>query len=57
MKSWKTMLAGIAMLLSLLAKGANNPKAIDQTDIATGIAAVGLILAKDGDVTGGSRQQ
>jgi hypothetical protein len=56
MNSWKTTLAGIGTLLAVLAHGINNYVTTGNIDIATLIAgltaAIGLLFAKDHDVTG-----
>ena len=54
--NWKTTLSGIAALLAVAAKIANG-EADWATDIPMVIAAVGLLMAKDHDVTGGTRVQ
>ncbi len=51
-RNWKTTLAGIAALLSGAAKIANDPTSIDGSDIGAIIAGLGLITAKDKNVTG-----
>lgn len=56
MKNWKTTLSGLAALLAVAAKIANG-QADYATDIPMVLAAIGLLTAKDGDVTGGTRQQ
>ena len=55
-KNWKTSIAGIGVLLGLASK--ISMMGFDpSSDILTGISAVGLIFAKDGNVTGGTVQQ
>lgn len=51
MKNWKTTLSGVAALLAVIAKIVNG-HADWATDIPMAIAAIGLITAKDHDVTG-----
>jgi hypothetical protein len=51
MKNWKTTLSGVAALLALAAKIANG-HFDPATDIAIATGAIGLVLAKDRDVTG-----
>ena len=50
-RNWKTSLSGVAALMAVLAKVVNG-HADWATDIPMAIAAIGLIFAKDGDVTG-----
>lgn len=61
MKSWKTTLFGIlAAILGAIASGAieTTPQIQKIAGGLAGIAGgVGLMAAKDGDVTGGTRQQ
>jgi hypothetical protein len=56
MKNWKTTLAG-ALALALVISHAIWP-AVMTTELATGISSVlvaaGLLVAKDGNVTGGT---
>lgn len=52
-KNWKTSMAGVGMLLVIGSSVAQNPKKnINQEAVLGTIAAVGLILGKDGDKTG-----
>jgi hypothetical protein len=59
MKSWKTTLAGIAAILPQVLH-AIFPNVVT-IEVATGLsslfAAIGLIAAKDSNVTGGTTQQ
>ncbi len=56
MKNWKTTLAGVAALLAVAAKVVNGhfDPALDGAAVMAGI---GLIFAKDSNVTGGTVQQ
>jgi hypothetical protein len=56
MKNWKTSLGGIAALLSVVAKIANG-HSLDATDFALVASAIGLLFAKDHNVTGGTVPQ
>ena len=57
MKNWKTTLAGVAAILSVITKlvttGANDW----QTDAPAIMAGIGLIAAKDSNVTDGTTRQ
>lgn len=61
LKNKKTTIAGIAAILTGVAEFANAISAGDYSHLETAIAAivtgVGLIAAKDHNVTGGSVQQ
>lgn len=61
MKSWKTTLAGICAILAALANVGNAIAAGTAIDYPATIAiilpAIGLIFAKDSNVTGGSVKQ
>lgn len=61
MKNWKTTLAGIAMFAAGLISSGAIPTNANVQKIATGvIGAAGLAMgsvAKDHDVTGGTKQQ
>lgn len=57
LKNWKTTLAGVATLLTIIVHLANNGWAINATDIAGVTAAFGLVGAKDHNVTGGDVPQ
>ena len=57
MKNWKTTLAGLAALLTVAAKLLNDPSSFEMTDVGVVAGAIGLLKAKDGDVTGGTRPQ
>ena len=50
MKNWKTSLSGVAALLAVIAKIVNG-QVEWATDIPMAIAAIGLIMAKDYDVS------
>jgi len=55
-KNWKTSFAGFGILFGLVSK--ISMMGFDPaTDIMSGITAIGLIFAKDGNVTGGTVQQ
>lgn len=55
MRNWKTSLAGIAALISAIAAIIQAPeKAAEPTTISSILAGIGLLLAKDWDVSGGS---
>jgi len=61
MKSWKTTLAGVCAIVSALA-AAGSAIAVGHpvdymTTFAAVMAGVGLITAKDSNVTGGTVQQ
>lgn len=55
MKNWKTTLAGVSMLLSGIVL------IVSEKNYASGvtaiIAGIGLVFAKDGNVTGGTTPQ
>jgi len=61
MKSWKTTISGVlAILLAAgnAAMGFINGTPVDITaTLAAIMAGVGLLMAKDGDLTGGTRTQ
>lgn len=52
MRSWKTTLAGIAALMTVAAKIATAGQFDWATDGGAVIAAIGLLTAKDHDVSG-----
>lgn len=60
MNSWKTTLAGVAMVLGAIVGIINDLVAGKAIDLATYgaaiIAGLGLIAAKDSNVTGGTKQ-
>ena len=56
MNNWKTTLAGIASLVTVAFSFVNNGN-VSGTDIAAITAALGLLFAKDHNVTGGTKQQ
>lgn len=53
MKNWKTTLAGVAGLISVISKVVGEGK-ITADDVALALAALGLLFAKDCNVTGGT---
>lgn len=57
MKNWKTTFMGIAAILGVAAKVVNNGSIDWQTDMPTVLAGIGLLVAKDSNVTGGTVQQ
>lgn len=57
MKNWKTTLAGLFMLLGIVGKDLQAGKIDPATDFAGVMGAVGLIAAKDHNVSGGTVQQ
>jgi hypothetical protein len=61
MKSWKTTIAGIGMILGALAKGAEALSGGTALDLALilplVIGGIGLMFAKDSNVTGGTIKQ
>ena len=57
MKNWKTTLAGLFMLLGIVGKDLGAGKIDPATDFAGVMGAVGLIAAKDHNVTGGTEAQ
>ncbi len=50
--SWKTASAGIASLLATVAHVAASGWSVDMADINGAIAGIGLLFAKDFNVTG-----
>ena len=56
LKNWQTTLSGVTGLVALVAKCVA-AKAINAEDFAAASICIGLIFAKDGNVTGGTRQQ
>lgn len=50
--NWKTTLSGIVAIAGVVVKLINNPTSMDASDVAAVTAGVGLLLAKDKDVTG-----
>lgn len=56
MKNWKTTLAGVAGVLTMVVKVVNGG-GIGAEDIAILTGLLGLFVAKDSDVTGGTREQ
>ena len=57
MKNWKTTVAGVLSLAMAVFKFINDPKSAGEPDtIAAITAGVGLVLAKDWDVTGKPRK-
>ena len=57
MRNWKTTLAGAAALLSVVAKIVVSGSIDWATDGPAILAGIGLIAAKDHNVTGGTKQQ
>ena len=53
-KNWKTTLAGISALLAVAVKVVNG-SGVGAEDIAIITGALGLLFAKDGNVTGGTK--
>lgn len=53
MKNWKTTVTGVLGLLTLIWK-CFTAGAVAPEDFAAGSVAIGLILAKDSNVTGGT---
>ena len=56
-RNWKTSAAGVATILSVFAKVASHNWQVGAEDVAMVTGAIGLLTAKDHDVTGGERQQ
>lgn len=56
MKNWKTSFLGVLSIATIGVKLANGGS-ISNEDIGVIIAGVGLLLAKDHNVTGGTKQQ
>lgn len=56
MTNWKTTLPGIAVLLAVLFN-AWQTKTINVDDVVNALVGVGLVQAKDWNVTGGTKQQ
>lgn len=57
LKNWKTTLAGVAAILAVAAKVLTTGNVDWATDGPAVIAAIGLIAAKDSNVTGGTSKQ
>ena len=61
MKSWKTTVTGIGAIITAIVgatTGVVNNTPVDWTSIIAAVMArVGLITAKDANVTGGTKQQ
>lgn len=55
--NWKTTLAGLAALLAIASKIATVGHVDFANDVPAAAAAVGLILAKDHNITGGTTAQ
>lgn len=51
MRNWKTTFAGAATLVALVAKMLNGGT-LEMQDLATATAAIGLLVAKDHNVSG-----
>jgi len=62
-KSWKTSLGGFGAILSVIAKAliefsAGGIASVDFSVLIAGMSGgIGLLSAKDSDVTGGTKQQ
>lgn len=56
-KNWKTTLAGIAAIVSVVARVVADPGTLTATDVTALLAALGLLFAKDHNVTGGTKAQ
>ena len=56
MKNWKTTLSGIALIIGAIAMFVNDPTKLNEA-IVGGTAGIGLIVAKDNNVTGGKISQ
>ncbi len=56
-KNWKTTLAGVAAILSVVTKIVTIGAIDWQTDAPAILAGIGLITAKDSNVTGGTTRQ
>lgn len=55
LKSWKTTVAGLLLALSTILPSLTSPKdLLKQQNIASLLAAVGLVAAKDHDKSGGA---
>lgn len=52
MKNWKTSLTGIAAIISVAVKLINAPSSLDAADVGAVLAGIGLLTAKDHNVTG-----
>lgn len=57
MKNWKTILSGVLTLSAIGVKIAHNPSSIGADDIAGIAAGLGLLFAKQHNVTGGTVPQ
>jgi hypothetical protein len=57
MRNWKTTIAGVAALLAIISKAVTSGHLEFSTDVPAAIAAVGLLFAKDHNVTGGTSPQ
>lgn len=56
-KNWKTTLAGIAGILSVVSKALSNDWHFTIEDFGIITASIGLIFSKDRNVTGGTTAQ
>jgi hypothetical protein len=56
-KNWRTTLAGVVTILTVINKFVNAPEAVNEADYALVATAIGLLTAKDSNVTGGTVQQ
>lgn len=57
MTNWKTILSGVLTLGAVGVKIAHDPKSIGAEDIAAITAGIGLLFAKQHNVTGGTIPQ
>jgi hypothetical protein len=55
--NWKTTLAGVMGILSILVKVMNHNWQFGMEDVAAVTASIGLLTAKDKNVTGGTTAQ
>lgn len=57
-RNWKTTLAGVGILITVTAKLAQDPRSITNMDTIGMIGAgIGALMAKDGNVTGTSKNK
>lgn len=57
MKNWKTILTGVLTLATVGVKIAHDPASTGAQDVATILAGLGLLFAKQHNVTGGTVPQ
>lgn len=56
--NWKTSIAGLGIILGTVLPAVSKPSTLLDADSLTKlVAAIGLIVARDHNVTGGSKQQ